>query len=160
MVSFCTIEETIFNVPNEQAFLGVVPINLSSIFTGFGPLPAVSGVTDQTGDWDAAGQTRSVSFSDGSSVKEKLTGYNKPQYFSYILSDFTGVLRLLATSANGDWWFEPVSEDKTHVKWRYVFNSRNIFTIPFLWFITKALWKCYMKKALSLSKNQIEANVN
>ncbi len=156
MASFSTSVETIIDVSCEQAFLGVVPINLSSIFTGFGPLPAVTGVTDQVGDWDAVGQTRSVLFSDGSLAKERLTEYKNPQYFSYILSDFTGVLRFLTTSANGEWWFKPVSENKTHIKWRYAFNSRNVAASPFLWFITKLIWRGYMKKALSLSKSQIE----
>jgi FPC/CPF motif-containing protein YcgG len=55
-----------------------------------------------------------------------------------------GILRFLTTSANGEWWFEQISETSTSIKWRYAFNSRNFFAIPFLWFIAKTLWKCYM----------------
>ena len=73
MASLATTVETIVDVPREQAFLGIVPIDLSSVFTGFGPLPAVTGVTDQVGGWDAAGRTRSVMFAGGGSAKEKLT---------------------------------------------------------------------------------------
>ncbi len=64
-------------------FEHIVPINLSSVFTGYGPLPAVAGAQNQTGDWDAAGQTRTVLLSDGSSVQELLTKYEHPHYFSY-----------------------------------------------------------------------------
>jgi YD repeat-containing protein len=155
-MALATTVETIVDVPRKQAFLGIMPIDLSSIFTGFGPLPAVTGVTDQTGDWDAAGQTRSVTLADGSSAREKLTGYKSPEYFSYTVSGFTGVLRFLTTSADGEWWFETVSEAKTHIKWRYAYNPRNVITVPLLWFIVNVLWRGYMRKALSLSKCQIE----
>jgi hypothetical protein len=157
MASFTTTIETVFDVPREQAFSGIIPIDLSSIFTGFGPLPAVTGVTDQVGGWDAVGQTRSVTLSDGSSAKEEITGYKHPQYFSYTVSGFTGVLRFITTSANGEWWFEPVPEAKTLVKWRYAYHPCNVVTTPLLWFIVNVLWRGYMKKALSLSKRQIES---
>jgi hypothetical protein len=80
MTLLATTVETIIDVPREQAFLGIVPIDLSSIFTGFGPLPAVTGVTDQAGGWDAVDQTRSVMLSDGSSAKEVIAEYKHPQY--------------------------------------------------------------------------------
>lgn len=159
MASLATTVETIVNAPRERAFSGIVPIDLSSIFTGFGPLPAVTGVTDQAGGWDAVGQTRSVTLSDGSSAKEEITGYENPHYFSYTVSGLTGVFRFITTSANGEWWFEPVSEVETHIKWRYAYNSRSVVAIPLLWFIVNVLWRGYMKSALSLSKRQIESNV-
>src|SRR4051812_7727738 len=43
-----------------QAFDAIAPIDLPRIFTGLGPLPAVVGVRDQTGDWDHVGATRIV----------------------------------------------------------------------------------------------------
>jgi hypothetical protein len=156
IVSLATTVETIFDVPREQAFGGIVPIDLRSIFAGFGPLPAVTGVTDQVGGWDATGQTRTVMLSDGSSAKEEITGYEPPHYFSYTVSGFTGVLRFITTSADGEWWFEPVSGAKTHIKWRYAYNPRNVVVIPLLWFVVNVLWRGYMKKALSLSKRQID----
>lgn len=159
MASLATTVETIIDVPRERAFWGIVPIDLRSIFTGFGPLPAVTGITDQVGNWDAVGQTRSVTLSDGSSAREGITGYKNPQYFSYTVSGFTGVFRFLTTSANGEWWFEPVSESRTHIKWRYAYHSRNVAAIPLLWFIVNVLWRGYMKKALSLSKRQIESDI-
>jgi hypothetical protein len=159
MASLATTVETVINVPREQAFLGIVPIDLRSIFTGFGPLPTVTGVTDQVGGWDATGQTRSVTLSDGSSAKEEITGYKNPHYFSYTVSGFTGIFRFLTTSANGEWWFEPVLEGKTLIKWRYAYHSRNVAAISLLWLIVNVFWRGYMKKALSLSKRQIESNV-
>ena len=158
MALLATTVETIIDVSREQAFLGIVPIDLASIFTGFGPLPAVTGVADQVGGWDAAGQTRSVALSDGSSAKERITEYGNPRYFSYTVGGFTGTFRFLTTSAKGEWWFEPVSEGKTHIKWRYAYDSRSVVAIPLMWFIVNVLWRGYMKRALSLSKRQIESD--
>jgi hypothetical protein len=140
-----------------EVFQHIVPIDLTSIFTGYGPLPAVTGTQNQTGDWDAAGQTRTVSLSDGSFANELLTQYDYPRYFSYTVSGFTGVLRFLTTSANGEWWFEsnPAS-NVTRVTWRYAFNRRSLFSAPMLWFVTHGLWRGYMRQALMLSKSQLE----
>jgi hypothetical protein len=151
--------EAIVNGPREQVFPTIASIDLSSIFTGFGPLPAVTGVTDQVGGWDSAGQTRSVMLSDGSSASESLTEYRHPAYFSYTLGGFTNVLRFLTTSANGEWWFESISEAKTHIRWRYAFKPRSVVTVPLLWFVANALWRGYMNKALALSKRQVESTV-
>jgi len=59
-----TIEASI-----EEAFGQIVPIDLTSIFTGYGPLPAVVQTRDQSGAWDAAGRTRTVAFADGSTAQ-------------------------------------------------------------------------------------------
>ena len=133
------------------AFEHIVPIDLSSIFTGYGILPAVTGTQNQVGAWDTAGQTRTVHFADNSSARELLTTYAYPHYFSYTLSDFTGSLGLLASSAKGEWWFNTDISGKTTIKWHYTFNARSIFAVPVLWFVANFLWRGYMNKALSLS---------
>ena len=138
------------------AFDYIVPIDLTSIFTGYGPLPAATGVENQTGAWDAAGQERTVLLSDGGSARESLTKYEHPHYFSYTVSGFTGAPGLLATSATGEWWFNGVESDKTRIKWQYAFNSRSAVTAPILWIITHVLWRGYMRKALKLSIEQLE----
>ncbi|MGB6067415.1 MAG: hypothetical protein WBG50_21630 [Desulfomonilaceae bacterium] len=140
------------------AFEHNVPIDLTSIFTGYGPLPAVTGTKNQTGAWDGSGQTRTVLLSDGSSAQEMLTNYEHPNYFSYRVTGFTGALRLLITSANGEWWFSSTSSGKTHIEWRYAFNPKSAFAVPILWFITNVLWRGYMHKALRLFKAQVEHN--
>ncbi|WP_410210833.1 hypothetical protein [Aquirhabdus sp.] len=90
------------NVDQVTVFDHIVPIDLTKIFTGYGPLPAVIGTQHQTGAWDAAAQTRTVLLSDDSSAQEQLTGYDHPHYFSYTVSGFTGILRHLAISADGN----------------------------------------------------------
>jgi len=158
MISIAATVNTDVAVSQIAAFEYNVPIDLTSIFTGYGPLPAVTGTKNQTGAWDGAGRTRTVLLSDGSSAKEMLTNYEHPNYFSYTVSEFTGALRLLITSANGEWWFSSTSSGETHIKWRYAFNARSAFAVPVLWFITNVLWRGYMYKALRLFKAQVEHN--
>src|SRR5438874_502805 len=100
--------QTIIETSTEDAFKHIVPIDLTSIFTGYGPLPAVTETRDQTGSWDAEGRTRTVVFSDGSSAQESLTGYEYPNHFTYRIRGFTGVLRFFTSEARGEWWFEHV----------------------------------------------------
>ena len=151
--------KTKVNADQVKVFEHIAPIDLTSIFKGYGLLPSVVGTQNQIGSWDAEGQTRTVHLSDNSSVKETLTKYEHPYYFSYTVSCFTGSLRFLSTSANGEWWFSGGSSGQTHIKWRYTFNARSFLAFPILWLITNLLWRNYMHEALQLSKSQIEHNV-
>ncbi|WP_431095420.1 SRPBCC family protein [Polaromonas aquatica] len=149
---------TTVEASREKTFLHIVPIDLTTIFTGFGPLPSVTGSLNQTGPWDAAGRSRTVVFSDGSSARETLTNYEYPSRFAYRITEFTGVLRFLATEARGEWWFESVpGRSATSVRWRYEFISRSILLKPLVSLFTRSLWRGYMRKALYLSKAQVEA---
>lgn len=152
--------QIIIDAPLEKAFEHIVPIDLTSIFTGYGPLPAVTGTQNQTGGWNAAGQTRTVLLSDGSSAQEELTEYQYPAYFAYTVKGFTGFLRFLTREAYGKWWFERVpGKEATAIRWRYEFVSRSLFVEPLLCFITQELWRGYMRKALGLSRSQIEVRI-
>ena len=158
-ISFAATVEVEIRADQASCFLHIVPIDLTSIFTGYGPLPAITGSRNQTGGWDAAGQTRTVALSDGSTAQELLTAYQRPRYFSYTVSAFSGALRFLVGSANGEWWFEAApSSASTHIKWRYAFNARSAWLAPLVWFITLFLWRGYMRKALLLAKAQLESS--
>jgi hypothetical protein len=158
MRSTVAIVETTIEAPTEVAFKHIVPIDLPSIFTGYGPLPSVIRTRDQTGSWDAAGRSRTVEFSDGSSARESLTGYEYPNRFTYRIDRFTGVLRFLATEALGEWTFERVpGSHSTKVRWSYEFVSRAKILQPLVGLFTQKLWRGYMSNALSLSKAQVEA---
>lgn len=158
-ISFSATVQTEIDAQQAVVFKYIVPIDLASIFTGYGPLPSVTGTKKQTGAWDAAGQTRIVTFSDGSSANERLTQYEFPRYFSYTVSGFTGNLGYFTTSANGEWWFDTnPSSGATTIKWHYAFNARSVFAAPVVWLITKTLWRGYMSKAIMLAKAQCERN--
>src|SRR5262245_49031130 len=62
-------------VPPQQAFKVNVPIDLSLVFKGWGPFPAVRGVENQTGAWDHVGVSPNPVLSDGTTATETLTEY-------------------------------------------------------------------------------------
>lgn len=158
MLSTAATVTTTIKASGEKTFLHIVPIDLASIFTGYGPLPSIRETLKETGPWDAAGQSRTVVFSDGSSASETLTSYEYPSRFAYRITDFTGVLRFLAIEARGEWWFESVAGgNATSVRWRYEFISRSAILKPLVSLFTRSLWRGYMGKALRLSRAQVEA---
>ena len=150
------IVQTTVTANQADVFEHIVPIDLTSIFTGYGPLPSVTGTQNQVGVWDTSGQTRTVCFSDHSTAQELLTQYEYPRYFSYTVSNFTSLLRFLTTSAHGEWWFSVGTLGQINIKWRYEFNARSVVAVPVLWVIINLLWRGYMHQALQLSKAQIE----
>ena len=57
-------ESRVIPVPAEEAFHRTLPAPLPSLFKRWhGPIPPIKEVRDQTGDWDAAGQTRVIGWS-------------------------------------------------------------------------------------------------
>ena len=146
--------------PRRRAFEVLVPIDLTTIFRGMGPLPAVSGVEDQVGDWDAVGQTRTVRLADGSSLREELTAFDPPAHFAYTIDRLTGALRHLVHGMKGAWWFEEGSGDDgsptTAIRWRYAFQPRNAFARPLAVGIIRLFWQRYMVRALALGIEQVE----
>jgi hypothetical protein len=147
------------HVDRDSTFCFIAPIDLTTIFRGYGPLPAVVGTTDQTGAWDAAGQSRTILLSDGSRAREELTNYSRPRHFSYIVSGFRGTLRFLTIRARGEWHFEEQSGG-TSVRWVYTFEARSVFAFPLLFAVIRPLWQAYMRKVLREALTQLEASAS
>lgn len=141
--------ETLARARPEATFLAIAPIELARIFLGFGPLPAVVGTRDQTGDWDHVGATRIVELAGGSEAREEITAYRAPSYFAYRVSGFSGSLRLLVDHADGAWWFSEAPDEATQVRWTYTFRPR-----PGRGALVRAiaapLWQAYARRALAL----------
>jgi hypothetical protein len=101
MSSTAATVHTTIHAAKADAFGHIVPIDLTSIFTGYGPLHSVTKTLNATGLWDSAGRSRTVVFADGSSATESLTAYTFPNTFSYRITGFTGALKYLAGGARG-----------------------------------------------------------
>lgn len=149
-----TLEATA-QAPLTQTFEIIVPIDLSSIMPGYGPLPAVSGVEAQTGDWNGVGQTRSVRLADESSAREETTLYDSPNRFGYTVSDWSGALKFLAREAKSEWRFSDAA-GQTRVEWRYAFAPRSAWTAWLLLPVVQLLWRGTMKQALHECVRQAE----
>ena len=129
-----------------QAFAILTPSDPSRFYPRFGVIPATTAVRDQTGAWDAAGQTRTLLLSDGSSVVENLREVDAPHRFVYELTDFTRVFGVLVDHARAEWLFDAEGTG-TRIRWTYVFFARPgrgaIVTA-----IVRLAWGPYMKKVL------------
>lgn len=139
----------------ETAFDVIAPIDLSLIFTGMGPLPAVRGVRDQSGPWNTPGATRKPELSDGSTATERLIEYTRPHSFAYEITDFTGPLRLLVAKVRGEWTMTPDGPNSL-IRWTYSFYPRSGRG----WLIRLAaapLWRRYATATLARAVQVVEA---
>lgn len=130
----------------KQAYEISGPLDPARFYPKHGPLPAVVGVRDQTGTWDAPGRTRTLLLSDGGSVVETITDASSPTYFAYELSDFQKLFGHLVSGARAEWRFERVPE-VTRIRWTYTFHvKRGRGFIVGL--IVRLFWAPYMRAVL------------
>jgi len=122
------------------------PLDPTTFYPKFGPLPAVVGVRDQSGSWDTVGRSRTLLLSDGSSVVETITDADSPTYFAYELSDFTKLFGRLVAGARAEWRFERI-DTGTSIRWTYTFRAKPgrgwIVAL-----IVRLFWDRYMSRVL------------
>jgi hypothetical protein len=122
------------------------PLTPVGYYPKYGPLPAVIEVRDQTGAWDAAGQTRQLMLSDGGYVIEHLVQVDKPTTFVYELSDFQKLFGSLVAGARAEWRFTEVAGG-TNISWSYAFHPRRGAGL-IVGAIVRLFWGPYMKRVL------------
>ena len=131
------------SVPAHDIFDTFMPIDLTQIMTGFGPLPGVSNIENQSGPWDSVGTERTIRLADGNTMTEVLTEVQRPTGFSYTLGNLTNVLRFLVHRFHGSWCFDTISADgepsRVRTTWRYEFDVRSRLTRPIAWCILTLL---------------------
>lgn len=137
-----------------DVFRDMVPMPLPELFSKwYGPIPPIKETRDQTGEWDAVGQSRTVFLVGGGSMNETLTQFDAPNSFSYTLSDVKGPLSPLVDHVEGVWLFEPIGNG-TNVTWRWTIHPRSGLTAPLLpvfgW-----LWKGNARQSLAELSRQL-----
>ncbi len=134
-------------LPPERAFETVTRVDPTAVYPKYGPLPAVTAVHDQTGGWDAVGQTCRLALSDGGHVRERLLVVDAPNHFAYELTDFQKLFGKLVRNARADWRFEP-ADGGTRITWSYEFRA-----LPGRGWIVALIqglfWAPYMRKVLA-----------
>jgi len=129
-----------------RTFAILTPSDPARFYPRFRVIPAVVAVTDQTGAWDAVGQTRTLHLSDGSTVVETTTDVERPGFFAYELTDFTKVFGPLVDHARAEWHFDP-AEGGTRITWSYTFFGRPgrgwIVAL-----IVRLTWAAYMRRVI------------
>jgi hypothetical protein len=145
--SLAVEESRVIPVPAAQAFHRTLPAPLPEIFKRWhGPIPPVKEVREQTGAWDAAGQSRTVRLTGGASMREELTSVDPPRSFGYRLTEISGPMALLVNHVGGEWIFTPVA-DGTEVTWRWNIHSKSPLT-SWLLPVFGRMWQGYARQAL------------
>jgi hypothetical protein len=132
----------------DRAFDEVLAEPLPRVFSRrYGAIAPVQEVRDQTGDaWGTVGQSRRIVLSDGGAMTERLTTVERPTAFGYDISDLKGPLKLLVSSATGEWRFEPAGTG-TRITWTWVLEPASgvgRYALP----VFARLWRGYARQAL------------
>jgi hypothetical protein len=137
-------------VPRGVLFDRFIPVALPDILTGWGPIPAVTATSGQTGPWDEPGSERTVHLADGSTARERVTECRTPEYFAYVVAGFTNPIRLLACEGRGQWWFDAAGDGAaTHIRWTYTFEARSRAAGLLLAPIVHTAWRRFMRVGLA-----------
>jgi Polyketide cyclase / dehydrase and lipid transport len=145
--SIVVAESLVIPVPAADAFHRTLSAPLPEIFKRWhGPFPPVKEVREQTGAWDAAGQTRTVVLAGGGSTREELTSVDPPRSFGYRLTKISGPMALLVDHVLGEWIFTPAA-GATEVTWRWDIHSKSPLT-SWLLPLFGRMWKGYAQQAL------------
>lgn len=144
------------NAPIEEVFKFIVAEDvLPKILKRYRIIPAVTGSTIHKGDWETPGSYRTVHFANGTTLREELNNFDRPDFFAYTVSDFSGFQRRLTTHGRGEWMFDEI-DDVTHVSWTYTFHARNRVKRPIVRLFVRTDFKTYMRRSIELIKKQIE----
>lgn len=151
-----TIRQTTTATP-AQAFDTIIPVALETIFRGYGPLPAVTGVRDQVGEWDAAGDTRTVLLKGGGTMSEQLTRVERPGRCEYRVAPQDGPLKLIVDHIEGQFLFEPgPGGEGCVIAWTYAFFPKPGRRLPLL--ALAPLWRRYATQVMAAAAVLTEAS--
>ena len=104
----------------EVAFrMATSPERFPAFFTGFGPIPAVSGIRLHAPL--AVGSTRRVHNADGTVLSDRVTVLDPPVRHAYVLTGFRPPFSWLVTQGEADWTFAG-HEFGSRVRWDYEFT--------------------------------------
>lgn len=149
-----TVHRTV-QAPPAVALVLLAGVDLPAVFTGYGPLPAVTGTRGQEGAWDVPGRTRTVELADGSTLEEVLRAYGDDG-FGYLVHSPSGPLRHLVHDAEVRWQLAPAGPGATAVAFTYAFRPRTLRR-PLVAAVLAPVWRRYATRALALAAERVEA---
>ncbi|MBZ5737768.1 SRPBCC family protein [Nocardioides mangrovi] len=132
-----------------RAFDAVLPLPLPFLFSRrYAALPPIREVRDQDGEWGALGQTRTIVLADGGTMRETLTGLDRPASFGYRIDQVSGPMRPLASSIDGLWTFEKAGTG-VRVTWSWTVHPSSSATALLMPAFAR-MWRGYARQALEL----------
>lgn len=117
---------------------------LPKVLHRYGVVPGVTGTDGLTGPWDTPGSQRQVHTSDGRTLREEVTVWERPRRFAYRVDGFTGAIGRLVEHATGDWSFEG-TDAGSRFRWTYTFEARSPVAAPAVRGFVRLMWAGYMR---------------
>ncbi len=122
-------------------------------------LPGVVRTTGTSGPWDVPGSYRTIHLTDGNTVREQVTAADTPDYFAYLVSEFSSsMIRLMVKEARGQWRFTDEGKG-TQIQWTYTAVARAWWAMPVLFPVIKILWNRYMKAGVKIIQARAQKEV-
>ena len=138
---------------------GVFYDQLETVLRDAAFLPGVASTKDTSGPWDVPGSTRIITLTDGNTVRETVTAATTPDFFSYVVTEFSNkTIGGLVKEMRGHWWFTDDGSG-TQAKWTYTAESKSFLATLVLLPVIKILWNRYMKAALKVTRQRAEKEV-
>lgn len=139
-----------------DAFAKTLPMPLPTLFRHwYGPIPPIKEVRDQHGDWNSAGQTRTIALAGGGTMRETLTEVTPGRSFGYTITGITGPMAPLIDHVEGSWIFDPAGTG-TRITWRWVLHPKSAFSAPALPVFAR-LWRGYAGRSLETLSDYLVA---
>jgi hypothetical protein len=123
---------------------------LPKVLRRWGPIPGVVGTRDLTGPWTTPGSKRTVVLEDGSTARERLQVWQRPERFEYVVDRFTSPLGRLVDHATGAWEFEDRGTTWSF-RWTYSFQPRSFAASLPLQLLVRTAWARYMAQCADLT---------
>ena len=154
--SYVVEQSLVIPVTPPEAFDRTLPVALTEILgRWWGPVPPVTQVLGQTGEWESVGQTRTIRMAGGASMHEEMTSVDRPRSFAYRLTDITGPMSLLIEHVLGEWMFAPAAGG-TEVTWRWNIQRKSPLTSWLLPLFARA-WQGYAGQGLRALSDKLTA---
>jgi hypothetical protein len=150
---------TTIDAPVEDVFDWFVDLDIARVLNGYGPLPAVLETREQTGPWKVVGQTRTLSMSGNIRATQQVLVCDRPRFFAYRVTGFTHVLDSLSHGAEARWWFDPISDRSTSLRWTYTFWPRSIVGKLGIYPVIRSIWHWYMQSTIQQMKRIAEIEI-
>jgi len=152
----------IYNCTLERAFKAPVLGDLTKVHTGFGPLPAVTGTTNDE-NWGKVGAiknilaARSLTFCGGEVSTDKIVERIENEYWKLQVGNFkTWMFQIWQFTV--EWATKELGPNLIQIRYSYTVHANGVLLIPFQWLFAKLFFKRYMRQVLENVRKMAEGD--
>ncbi|MEP1085414.1 hypothetical protein [Algoriphagus sp.] len=151
-----TTAEVIVDVDKKTAYEFVSSVEeLPSWLLKTGPIYGIIKVTKLRGNWAKVGDNRLVERGDSATLVEELISVHHYSNYAYQTTDFSDIFKHFTNKTYGHMWFDTI-DDKTRLRWVYIFTYKNLLARIFLSLFAPLFLKKYLQNGLNNAKAFLE----